>query len=55
MTLDKKYLLRYREEPYGYSVLTDQRDFYRENYPELVTEKAGLDTLIRMMTGGTEI
>lgn len=53
--LDKKYLLRYREEPYGYSVLTDQRDFYRENYPELVTEKAGLDTLIRMMTGGTEI
>lgn len=31
-SLDKKYLLRIRKEAFGYSCLTDQRQFYQENY-----------------------
>jgi ABC-2 type transport system ATP-binding protein len=54
-SLDKKYLLRLREEPYGYCALTDQRAFYRENYPGMVMEKAGLDEVIRMMVKGDRL
>ena len=54
-SLDKKYLLRLREEPYGYCALTDQQAFYRENYPGMVMEKAGLDEVIRMMVKGDRV
>ena len=54
-SLDKKYLLRLREEPYGYCALTDQQAFYRENYPGMVMEKAGLDEVIRMMVKGDRL
>ncbi|MBQ7371013.1 MAG: ABC transporter ATP-binding protein [Blautia sp.] len=53
--LDKTYLIKMKEEPYGYSCLTDQREFYRENYPELVIEKSGLDELILLMIRGETI
>ena len=51
-SLDKGYLLRIKEEPYGYCALTDQKGFYLENYPTMVIEKAGLDEVIRMMVKG---
>lgn len=51
-SLDKSYLLRTKEEPYGYCALTDQKRFYLENYPGMVVEKAGLDEVIRMMVKG---
>lgn len=50
--LDKTYILRVRKEPYGYVCLTDQREFYRENYPDLVIERAGMDELIHLMIKG---
>lgn len=53
--LDKSYLLKYKEEPYGYSCLTNQRQYYQENYPEIVVEKGNIDDLIMMMIGGREI
>ncbi len=53
--LDKSYLLKYKEEPYGYSCLTNQRQYYRENYPGVVVEKGNIDDLILMMIGGRDL
>ena len=54
-TLDRAYLIRRQKEPFGFSVLTDQARFYRENYPGITIEKAGLDELIMMMIRGEKI
>ena len=51
-TLDHNYVLRYRKEPYGYSCLTNQKQFYMENYPQIVLEKCGIDDVILMMDRG---
>ena len=50
--LDKEYILRYRKESFGYSVLTGQKQFYQENYPDIVIEKGNIDELIMMMIRG---
>jgi len=51
-TLDKEYLLDTQKEPYGYACLTNDRKYYEENVPDLVVERAGIDDVILMMTGG---
>ena len=53
--LDKRYLLRRRKEPYGYAVLTSQKQFYMENYPQLTVEKGSIDDVIMMMIRGEQI
>ncbi len=50
--LDKEYILRYRKESFGYSCLTGQKQFYQENYPDIVIEKGNIDELIMMMIRG---
>ena len=39
-------------ENFGYSCITGERQYYQENYPDVVIEKSGIDELILMMTGG---
>lgn len=41
--LDMEYILAREKTPYGYRLLTDQKQFYRENYPDLVVENTTLD------------
>lgn len=53
--LDKKYLLRRKEESYGYACLTNQRQYYEENYPQIAVEKGSIDELIIMMAGGEKL
>lgn len=53
--LDKEYILYYKEEPFGYSCLTNQRQFYMENYPQIVIEKGRIDSIITMMIKGVRI
>lgn len=50
--LDKKYILKYKKENYGYLCLTSQRQFYLENYPEIVIEKNNIDDLFTLMVRG---
>lgn len=50
--LDKDYLLKAISTSYGYSCLTNQKQYYLDNYPGIVIENAKLDELILMMTGG---
>lgn len=51
-SLDKSYVLRYKKEPFGYSCLTNQKQFYLENHPEIAVEKGSIDELILMMARG---
>lgn len=52
--LDKQYILRYRKESFGYSCLTNQRQYYLENYPQIAIEKGTVDEVITMMIRGVE-
>ena len=53
--LDKEYVLRVRRESFGYSCLTDQKQYYLENYPDVVMEKGSLDEVITMIIGGEKL
>ena len=50
--LDKTYVLRSRKETFGYSCLTNEKQFYQENYPDIVVEKGSIDELIMIMVRG---
>ena len=50
--LDKQYLLRSKKESYGYSCLTNQKQYYAENYPQIAIEKGTIDEVITMMIRG---
>ncbi len=52
--LDKQYILRTKTEPYGVSCLTNQRQYYLENAPQIILEKGTIDTIIGMMIKGEE-
>ncbi|MBQ4284532.1 MAG: ABC transporter ATP-binding protein [Lachnospira sp.] len=51
-TIDKQYIISEKEERFGYLCLTNQKDFYQENYPNVAIEKGSIDDLIIMMTKG---
>ena len=53
-SVDKKYILRHKKENYGYSCLTNQKQFYLENYPDITVEKGNIDEVIMMMIRGEE-
>lgn len=50
--LDKAAILKIQKEPYGYACLTNDRNYYLENYPKMAVENGSIDELILMMTGG---
>lgn len=52
--LDKQFIIRSRKEAYGYSCLTNQKQYYMENYPKIVIEKGTIDEVITMMIRGQE-
>lgn len=54
-TLDKNYLLRKKRESWGYACLTNQKQFYLENYPSYTMEKGSIDEVITMMIKGETV
>ena len=50
--LDPQYILRRRKESFGWSLLTDQKRYYSENFPGLVVERITMDEYIMMMLKG---
>ena len=52
--LDKRFILRSKKESYGYSCLTNQKQYYIENYPKIVIEKGTIDEVITMMVRGNK-
>lgn len=51
-TLDKRYILKEKKESFGIVCLTNEKQYYIENAPEIVVEKCTLDQAILLMTGG---
>ena len=50
--MDKSYLLKEKKETFGIACLTNEKQYYIENYPEIVVESGSLDQVILMLTGG---
>lgn len=46
--LHKEYIIDSFEEEFGYNCITNQKQFYVENYPDLVVENGNLDLMIRL-------
>ena len=53
--LDKQYIVRTKKESYGYSCLTNQRQYYMENFPSVAIEKGTIDNVITLMIRGDEL
>ena len=52
--LDKSYILKVKKENFGYICFTNEKQFYVENYPQIVVENGGIDDLILMYSGGED-
>ena len=49
--IDKEYLMKINRENYGYICLTKEKQFYQENYKDIVIERCDIDMLMRMLVG----
>lgn len=50
--LDKTYLLKVDKQSFGYICLTDQKQFYIENYKDIIIEKCTIDQVVKLMVRG---
>ena len=53
--IDKRYILRVRKEAYGYNCLTNAKQYYIENYPQIAIEKGSIDNVITLMVKGEKV
>lgn len=51
-SLDKSYFLKVKKEPFGYRILTNQKGYYQDNYPQIAVEKGNIDEVIMLMVSG---
>ena len=52
--MDKSYILSAKKQPYGYDCLTNEKQFYIENYPTTAIENGDIDSLIVLMLSGKQ-
>ena len=50
--LDKTHIQRVKKENYGYACLTDQKQYYHDNYPDVVLEHSSIDDVFALMIRG---
>lgn len=53
--IDKQFILCMKKENYGYGCLTNQKQYYIENYPNIVIEKGSIDEVMTMMIRGQKL
>ena len=54
-SIDRSHIIASRRERFGYSLFTDEKQYYAENYPALVVENGSIDDLILIMAGGERL
>lgn len=54
-SIDKDHILYCQKEKYGYNLLTDERQFYQENYPQITVERANIDKVITLIIKGEKL
>ena len=47
--LEKEYILCTKKDKYGYTCLTNQKQYFMENHPDIVIEKIEIDEMIALM------
>ncbi len=47
--LEQEYILCTQKDKYGYTCLTNQKQYFIENYPDIVIEKSEIDEIITLM------
>lgn len=50
--LDKTHIQRVKKENYGYACLTNQKQYYHDNYPDVAIEHSGIDDVFALMIRG---
>ena len=50
--LDEKHILFKIQTEYGFEALTNEKQYYADNYPDYVIEKGSVDQVIRFITKG---
>lgn len=53
--LDKSHVLYRNKRPFGYELLTNERQFYMDNYREIVMEKGNIDDIMLMIAKGEKV
>lgn len=51
-SVDKAHIIKSKKESFGYACLTNEKQYYAENYPEVVIENGNIDDLIMIMALG---
>ena len=47
--LEKEYIICTKKDKYGYTCLTNQKQYFVENHPDIVIEKSEIDEIITLM------
>ena len=50
--LDRAHIQRIKKENYGYACLTNQKQYYHDNYPDVAIEHSGIDDVFALMIRG---
>lgn len=50
--LDKSHIIYTKKESFGYSCLTKEKQFYLENYPDIIIEQSTIDDVFTMIIRG---
>lgn len=53
-SIDKKYITYVKEEPYGYHCMTDNKQYYIDNYPNIAIEKGCIDDFMTIVEKGAK-
>lgn len=54
-SMDKQYILYCKEESFGYQLLTKEKQYYLDNYHDMVAEKGSMDDLMLLLTKGEAV
>lgn len=52
--MDRQHLIASKKEGFGYACLTDEKQYYLDNYPDIVMENGNIDSVMILLLGGKE-
>lgn len=53
-TVEQSYILKAKKEAFGWRCLTNQKQFYQDNCPDIIIERGNIDDTITLMITGTK-
>lgn len=52
--LDREHLIAAKKESFGYTCLTNEKQYYLDNYPDIIVENGSIDSVMLLLLGGKE-